>query len=93
MPFWLKVGELEQADVSAVVVVVVVVVVVESAVKGALWDSACLSSGLNVTDDRDHWSFFSHQSELNSFSQFYSALQRHRHHCDIVALFVPDASS
>lgn len=35
------------------------VVVVESAVKGALWDSACLSSGLNVTDDRDHWSFFS----------------------------------
>lgn len=51
---------------------VVVVVVVESAVRGALWDSACLSSGLNVTDDRDHWSlfFFPHQSELTPFHNF-----------------------
>lgn len=49
----------------------VVVVVVESAVKGALWDSACLSSGLNVTDDRDHWSlFFPHHSELTPFHNF-----------------------
>lgn len=64
----LKVGEVEQADVS------VVVAVVESTVKGALWDSACLSSGLNVTDDRDHWSFFSHQSQLTAFLQFDSVL-------------------
>lgn len=62
----MKVGEAEQADVSAVVVVVVV----ESTVKGALWDSACLSSGLNVTDDRDHWSIFSHQSEPTPFHNF-----------------------
>lgn len=55
---------------------VVVVVVVESAVRGALWDSACLSSGLNVTDDRDHWSlfFFSTSVRTYSFSQFYSVL-------------------
>lgn len=80
----LKVGEVEQADVS------VVVVVVESTVKGALWDSACLSSGLNVTDDRDHWSFFFFTSvRTYSFSQFYSVLWRHRHHCYIVAWFVP----
>lgn len=57
--FKLKAGEHEEARVS--------VAAVESAVKGALWDSACLSSGLNVTDDRDHWSFFriSHNSLLS----------------------------
>lgn len=53
IPFYLKVGEAERVDTRAAAVV-------ESAVKGALWDSACLSSGLNVTDDRDHWSFFFH---------------------------------
>lgn len=51
----LKVGEVEQADVRVVV-------------KGALWDSVCLSSGLNVTHDRDRFffsfSFFPLQSEL-----------------------------
>jgi len=47
----LKVGEVQLKDVS---VVVVVVVIVESVVREAKWDSACLSSGLNVTDDRDH---------------------------------------
>lgn len=69
----LKVGEVEQADVSVVV-------------KGALWDSVCLSSGLNVTHDRDRFFFFPLQSELR---HNFIALQRR--HCDIVALFVPKA--
>lgn len=58
IPFYFKVGDAERVNMSAAAV--------ESAVKGALWDSACLSSGLNVADDRDHWSFFhiSHNSLL-----------------------------
>lgn len=75
IPFYLKVGEAERVDTRAAAVV-------ESAVKGALWDSACLSSGLNVTDDRDHWSFFSHHSQLTP-SQFYRVLWRRRPCCDI----------
>ena len=60
----------------AAVVVVVVVVVLESAAKGASWDSACLSSGLNVTDDRDRRSIF--LTSVGTFfppHHFYGALR------------------
>lgn len=70
IPFYLKAGEAERVDTSAAAVV-------DSAVRGALWDSACLSSGLNVTNDRDHWSFFhiSHNSLL--FTILWSTMETH----------------
>lgn len=48
--------------------------VVSSAVKGALWESVCLSSGLSVTDDRDHLPVYS--TSVATYSRFLKFMAR-----------------